>query len=87
MGYLEQPRFWNAAAEILWRGSPEGLLREVKEIERLILTVVQGNDAAIALYRRHGFTIYGVEPRARKTAAGYTDKVLMACDLRGGEAE
>lgn len=53
-------------------------------VERLILTVVQGNDAAIGLYRRFGFTIYGVEPRARKTPAGYTDKVLMVCDLRPG---
>ena len=25
-----------------------------------------------------------VEPRARKTPAGYTDKVLMVCDLRPG---
>jgi ribosomal protein S18 acetylase RimI-like enzyme len=53
-------------------------------VEQLTLSVVQGNDAAIALYRRHGFTVYGIEPRARKNAAGYVDKVLMACDLRPG---
>ena len=42
------------------------------------------NDAAIALYRRHGFTIYGVEPRARKHRGTYVDKVLMVLDLRPG---
>ena len=53
-------------------------------VEQLTLSVVQGNDAAIALYRRHGFTVYGIEPRARKNAAGYVDKVLMVCDLKPG---
>lgn len=53
-------------------------------VEQLTLSVVQGNDAAIALYRRHGFTVYGVEPRARKNAGGYVDKVLMVCDLKPG---
>jgi ribosomal protein S18 acetylase RimI-like enzyme len=53
-------------------------------VEQLTLSVVQGNDAAIALYRRHGFTVYGIEPRARKNAGGYVDKVLMVRDLRPG---
>jgi ribosomal protein S18 acetylase RimI-like enzyme len=51
-------------------------------VEQLTLTVVQGNDAAIGLYRQFGFEVYGVEPRARKTLGGYVDKVLMALDLR-----
>jgi len=51
-------------------------------VEQLILSVMQGNDAALALYRRHGFIVYGIEPRARKTPSGYVDKVLMVCDLR-----
>ncbi|HYR47034.1 MAG TPA: 2-amino-4-hydroxy-6-hydroxymethyldihydropteridine diphosphokinase [Thermoanaerobaculia bacterium] len=33
-GYSGQPEFWNAAAEISWRGSPEDLLRAAKQIER-----------------------------------------------------
>ncbi len=51
-------------------------------VEQLTLTVVQGNSAAIALYRQFGFTVYGVEPRARKNLSGYVDKVLMVLDLR-----
>jgi ribosomal protein S18 acetylase RimI-like enzyme len=51
-------------------------------VEQLTLTVVQGNDAAIALYRRYGFAVYGVEPRARKHLGAYVDKVLMVLDLR-----
>jgi ribosomal protein S18 acetylase RimI-like enzyme len=49
-------------------------------VEQLTLTVVQGNSAAIALYRRFGFQVYGVEPRARKNPGG--DKVLMVLDLQ-----
>jgi ribosomal protein S18 acetylase RimI-like enzyme len=78
------------AQEARGRGIAAALVAGIVEVardvvEQLTLTVVQGNDAAIALYRRHGFTIYGIEPRARKTAAGYTDKVLMVCDLRPAE--
>src|SRR5437660_8221 len=53
------------------RGLAAGLIAGIIEraqplVEQLSLSVVQGNAAAIALYRRHGFTVYGVEPRARK---------------------
>jgi ribosomal protein S18 acetylase RimI-like enzyme len=51
------------------------------EVEQLTLTVVQGNAPAIALYERFGFATYGIEPRARKLASGYVDKVLMALML------
>lgn len=46
-------------------------------VEQLTLAVVQGNDAAIALYRKVGFEVYGIEPRALKSASGYVDEVLM----------
>ena len=47
------------------------------EVEQLILTVVKGNEAAIAVYEKYGFEIYGVEPRALKSSVGYADEVLM----------
>ncbi len=53
-------------------------------VEQLTLAVVQGNGAAITLYHRFGFKVYGVEPRARKHSDGYVDKVLMVLDLRAG---
>lgn len=34
VGYTGQRRFWNAVAEVRWAGSPEALLRAVKEVER-----------------------------------------------------
>lgn len=46
-------------------------------VEQLTLTVVQGNDAALALYQKYELQPYGMEPRALKTAAGYADEVLM----------
>jgi ribosomal protein S18 acetylase RimI-like enzyme len=51
-------------------------------VEQLTLAVVRENVAAIALYERCGFSIYGVEPRALKTPTGYSDEVLMALRLR-----
>jgi ribosomal protein S18 acetylase RimI-like enzyme len=67
-----------------WRGRGVGaallsaLLDTARtQVEQVTLTVVHGNAAAIALYERFGFTVYGIEPRARKTSRGYADQVLM----------
>lgn len=46
-------------------------------VEQLTLSVVRTNAAALALYARCGFDIYGIEPRALKSTAGYDDEVLM----------
>lgn len=51
------------------------------QVEQLMLTVVQDNRPAIALYERFGFTPYGIEPRALKTDSGYVDELLMALIL------
>lgn len=48
----------------------------------LTLTVTEGNEPAIRLYRRAGFVAYGVEPLSILTPAGYKGKVCMALDLR-----
>jgi 2-amino-4-hydroxy-6-hydroxymethyldihydropteridine diphosphokinase len=34
VGFRDQRRFWNAAVEIRWKGSPEELLDAIKDIER-----------------------------------------------------
>ncbi len=52
-------------------------------VQQLTLSVVQGNDAALALYERCGFETYGVEPRALKSTTGYADEVLMVRFLHG----
>lgn len=51
-------------------------------VEQLTLTLVDGNKEALALYRRFGFTVYGIEPRSLKSAEGYRDEVLMALMLK-----
>lgn len=51
-------------------------------IEQLVLRVVKDNAAAVALYRRAGFAVYGTEPRALKGPAGYADELLMVRFLR-----
>ena len=53
------------------------------ELELLTLCVVKENAAAIALYRKFGFEIYGIEPRALKDPGGYADEVLMVRVLAG----
>jgi ribosomal protein S18 acetylase RimI-like enzyme len=50
-------------------------------VEQLRLGVVDTNVAAIRLYQKHGFEIYGTEMRALKNEAGYSDEVLMALRL------
>ena len=59
------------------------LLRREPLLETVTLSVTAGNRAAIALYRRAGFTRYGHLPRAIRLADGsYHAKDLMSLDLR-----
>lgn len=46
-------------------------------VEQVTLFVVEDNADAIALYRRVGFTVFGVEPRALKMGDRYQDEYLM----------
>lgn len=70
------------APEVRGRGVGVALLDGIAAaatgvVEQLTLSVVQTNAAALALYERCGFNVYGIEPRALKSAAGYADEVLM----------
>ena len=59
------------------------LLRREPLLETLTLSVTAGNEPAIALYRRAGFTRYGHLPRAIRLSDGrYYAKDLMSLDLR-----
>lgn len=52
------------------------------QVEDLILTVSAHNATAIALYRRLGFTDYGLDRRSLKLAdGGYVDELLMRLDV------
>jgi ribosomal protein S18 acetylase RimI-like enzyme len=48
----------------------------------LTLTVTEGNDPAISLYRGAGFQVFGVEPMAIHTPSGFKGKVHMWLSLR-----
>ena len=79
---------WGFYVEPDWQGRGAGstllaaLIETARDVvEQLTLTVVEGNDAAIALYTKFGFAAYGVEPRALKTSSCYVNEVLMALRL------
>jgi ribosomal protein S18 acetylase RimI-like enzyme len=46
-------------------------------IHLLTLTVTEGNEPALNLYRRAGFEVFGIEPMAILTSTGYRAKVHM----------
>ena len=56
--------------------------RQRSGLRLLTLTVTEGNEPAIRLYRRAGFVAYGVEPLSILTPAGYKGKVCMSLDLQ-----
>ena len=47
------------------------------------LTVTEGNEPAVALYRSAGFQPFGTEPMAIRTSGGFGAKVHMWLDLSG----
>jgi RimJ/RimL family protein N-acetyltransferase len=51
-------------------------------VERLVLGVESGNEAARALYHTFGFATYGIEPQAYKLDGRYWDSEMMTLDLR-----
>jgi ribosomal protein S18 acetylase RimI-like enzyme len=51
-------------------------------LEQVLLGVAAGQKAAIQLYRKFGFTVYGTEPRALRVASEYVDQEHMVLMLR-----
>lgn len=56
-----------------------GIARE--KVERILLTVVSENLAAVRLYEKCGFQQYGLERRSLKQNGRYYDEILMSLDL------
>jgi len=52
------------------------------ELEQILLAVGAGQKAAIQLYRRFGFEVFGTEPRALKVGSEYVDEQHMLLMLR-----
>ena len=57
-------------AGLIWAGAVDGL-------HQLHLTVSVTQEAAARLYQRHGFTVYGLEPRALIVQGQAVDEQLM----------
>ena len=75
-------------------GAAAGLMRAVieaanarPEVQMLRLTVTEGNEPAIRLYRAMGFSAWGTEPNAILTPTGFKAKVHMSWMLRDGAAQ
>ena len=64
------------------------VLQEAREclVELIVLTVTEGNQAALALYRRAGFAAFGIEPDAVRVHGVSLGKIHMAVQLPGAAA-
>ena len=74
-------------AEYRGQGIASALIQSVityasSRVTQLHLTCVTNNLSAMALYQKHGFTVYGTEPRALKIGDAFFDEHLMILDLR-----
>lgn len=74
-----------------WRGQGLGdalvaaVLQQARQwpgMQQVTLTVSHGNQPALALYQRHGFQVWGREPRAVMLGDQAIDKLHLWCDLR-----
>ena len=70
------------------RGVADALMRALIEHARgcvclLQLTVMADNTRARAFYERHGFRLYGIEPRAVRQGDDLRDEALMWLPLSG----
>jgi RimJ/RimL family protein N-acetyltransferase len=69
------------------QGAADGIIDRLLDHARaegavqVVLTVVADNTRARRVYERHGFTVYGVEPRAVRLDGEYLDEALMCKTL------
>jgi ribosomal protein S18 acetylase RimI-like enzyme len=81
--YVLPPFRGEGAAKALLRAALDHCTHR-GDIRSLKLTVTQGNEAAIALYRAFGFQEFGIEPMAILTPSGFKAKVHMWRTVEGG---
>ena len=85
IGMYTSPR---ARGQGFGRALIQGIVEHARAREGLLmltLTVTEGNEPAISLYRSVGFQTFGVEPMAICTPSGLKGKVHMALRLHHGE--
>ena len=56
--------------------------REKPDLTKVMLQVVDGNDAATRLYQKHGFAVYGIETQATRFGDDYLDEIMMVRFLK-----
>lgn len=75
------------ASEFAGHGLGQALVQTVLQeahdclVELIVLTVTEGNQAALALYRRAGFAAFGLEPDAVRVRGASLGKIHMALQL------
>ncbi|MGV8804622.1 MAG: N-acetyltransferase family protein [Polaromonas sp.] len=80
------------ASEFAGHGLGQALMQTVLQeardglVELIVLTVTEGNQAALALYRRAGFSAFGIEPDAVRVRGVSHGKIHMAVQLPGAAA-
>jgi ribosomal protein S18 acetylase RimI-like enzyme len=82
IGMYVKPTIRGAGAGHALMEAVLGYARGDSELRSLVLTVTEGNLAAIALYHKAGFKAFGTEPLAIRTHDGFKAKIHMSLDLR-----
>lgn len=77
LGMYVKPAFRTTGAGRALLDALIALASQRPGVQVLSLTVTEGNDAAVNLYRRAGFAPFGIEPMAIWTPCGFKSKVHM----------
>jgi GNAT superfamily N-acetyltransferase len=83
LGMYVKPAFRGKGVGALLINAALQAARSRREIRMVRLRLTEGNEAAMRLYRSAGFQVWGVEPAAIFTSAGFKGKVHMAKVLSG----
>jgi RimJ/RimL family protein N-acetyltransferase len=82
IGMYVRPAFRRSGAGLALIKAAVSAVGARPELQALRLTVTEGNEPAIRLYKSVGFVAWGIEPHAIRTEAGFRGKVHMSMVLR-----